>query len=177
MANRDRWQWTIPEYFNIGTACTDAHLESAAATRVAMIVEDDQAGVSSATYSQLARQSSQFAQLLRNHGASVGDRVLIRLPNSLEFPTAFLGTMKSGAIAVPTSTLLVAEEVRYLAQDSGAAFMVTHKSMWPELKAQLNDLQDLDHVFLAGDGPMPETETRLALHDLSLQLAQIAHCS
>lgn len=177
MANRDRWQWTIPEYFNIGTACTDAHLESAAATRVAMIVEDDQAGVSSATYSQLARQSSQFAQLLRNHGASVGDRVLIRLPNSLEFPTAFLGTMKSGAIAVPTSTLLVAEEVRYLAQDSGAAFMVTHKSMWPELKAQLNDLQDLDHLFLAGDGPMPETETRLALHDLSLQLAQIAHCS
>ena len=58
MANRDRWQWTIPEYFNIGTACTDAHLESTAATRVAMIVEDDQAGVSSATYSQLARQSS-----------------------------------------------------------------------------------------------------------------------
>lgn len=175
MANRDRWQWNIPEYFNIGSACTDTHLESTAATRVAMIVEDDKAGISSATFAQLARDSSRFAQLLRNHGAGTGDRVLIRLPNSLDFPTVFLGTMKSGAVAVPTSTLLVAEEVRYLAQDSGALFIVTHKSMWPELKDQLSDLQRLSHVFLAGDGLMPEAETHLSLHDLAPELAQIAH--
>ena len=175
MADRDLWQWNIPEYFNIGAACTDAHLESGAATRVAMMVEDDQTGISSATFAQLARNSSQFAQLLRNHGADAGDRVLIRLPNSLDFPTAFLGTMKRGAVAVPTSTLLVAEEVRYLAQNSGALFMVTHKSMWPELKDQLSDLQTLNHVFLAGDGLMPEAETHLSLHDLPLELAQIGH--
>jgi non-ribosomal peptide synthetase component E (peptide arylation enzyme) len=45
-----------------------------------------------------------------------GDRVLVRLPNSLDYPTAFFGAMKRGAIAVPTSTLLTAEEVVYLAQ-------------------------------------------------------------
>jgi len=35
----------------------------------------------------------------------------VRLPNSIDYPTAFLGAMKRGAIAVPTSTLLTADEV------------------------------------------------------------------
>jgi len=65
---------------------------------------------------------------------------------------AFLGAMKRGAIAVPTSTLLVAEEVRYLAQDSGAAVLVTDKAMWPDLGPALRDLPGLRHVVLAGAG-------------------------
>jgi hypothetical protein len=50
--------------------------------------------------------------------------VLVRLPNSIDYPTAFLGAMKRGAIAVPTSTLLTAEEVRYLLEDSRRGAMV-----------------------------------------------------
>ena len=169
----ERWQWKVPEYFNIGAACTDAHLGSAAANRVAMIVEDDQAGISSATFEQLAEYTGKFAQLLRDYGIAVGERILIRLPNSLDFPTAFLGTLKCGAVAVPTSTLLVAEEVRFLAQDSGARVLVTHKSMWPELSAELAGLQTLDQIFLAGEGPMPVGNFRFALHDLPQELAGI----
>jgi len=173
MANRENWQWEIPAYFNIGAACTDAHMGSSAATRVAMIVEDDQAGICSATFEQLARRTSRFAQILRNNGITVGDRILIRLPNSLDFPTAFLGTMKCGAVAVPTSTLLVAEEVRYLAQDSGARVLVTDKSMWAELKQELSDLRTLEHIFLGGDGTMPVSDNHLTLHDLSVELEKI----
>lgn len=171
----EHWQWKIPEFFNIGAACTDAHLGSAAASRTAMIVEDDEAGVAGATFEQLAEYTSRFAQLLRIHGIAVGERVLIRLPNSLDFPTAFLGTLKSGAVAVPTSTLLVAEEVRYLARDSAARVLVTHKSMWPGLEQELNGLRSLELVFLAGEGNMPAGSGHLALHDLPRELAQIEH--
>ena len=103
------WQWRVPENFNIGAACTDKHLGTAVAQEVAMIVEDDVRGTSQITFEQLAKRTDQFAQLLRDLNVEVGDRVLVRLPNNLDYPTAFLGAMKRGAIAVPTSTLLTAE--------------------------------------------------------------------
>ncbi len=167
------WKWEIPAEFNIGVACTDAHLGSETADRTAMIVEDDQRGTSSATYAELAELTSRFAQLLRNLGVETGERVLVRLPNSLAYPTAFLGAMKRGAIAVPTSTLLVGEEVAYLAADSGAAVLVTHKSQWAELAGPLDQIEGLRHVFLAGDGPLPESRTHIQLHDLDKELAAI----
>jgi acyl-coenzyme A synthetase/AMP-(fatty) acid ligase len=98
----------VPEYLNIGVSCTDAHLRTQSEQHVAMIVEDDNRGTSSICYGALADRTSRFAQLLRNLGIEAGDRVLVRLPNSIDYPTAFLGTMKRGAIAVPTSTLLTA---------------------------------------------------------------------
>lgn len=167
------WQWDIPEYFNIGAACTDAHLKSATAERVAMIVEDDSLGASTITFRQLAERTSQFCQLLRHLDVEVGARVLIRLPNSLDYPTAFLGAMKHGAISVPTSTLLVAEEVGYLVEDSGASVLVTHKSMWPALRENLESVPSLKHVILAGEGALPATTGNYLLHDLSTALEQI----
>jgi acetyl-CoA synthetase len=144
------WNWSIPEHFNIGVACTDAHLGTATEGCLAMIVEDDEHGVSQATYRQLAERSSRFAQLLRNLGVEVRERVLIRLPNCLDYPTAFLGAMKRGAVSVPTSTLLTAEEVVYLARDSGAAVLVTDQAMWADLRDQVAGLEDLRCVLLCG---------------------------
>jgi acetyl-CoA synthetase len=149
------WQWSMPTRFNIGTACTDAHLDTPVQDKLAMIVEDDVLGVSTATYRELAESTSRFAQLLRNLGVRLEDRVLIRLPNSLAYPTAFLGTMKRGAIAVPTSTLLTAEEVVYLAKDSGATVLVTDKAMWSGLRGKLEGLENLRYVLLAGEGVSP----------------------
>ena len=173
----DDWRWSVPECFNIGVACTDAHLGTPVAAQTAMIVEDDRAGTSSASFAELADASSRFAQLLRNLGVGLGERVLIRLPNSLAYPVAFLGAMKRGAIAVPTSTLLVAEEVRYLAQDSGAAVLVTDKAMWPDLEPALRDLPGLRQVVLAGAGPLPGAAAgSCTLHDLDAALAAITDC-
>jgi acyl-CoA synthetase (AMP-forming)/AMP-acid ligase II len=116
-----------------------------------MIVEDDAKGTSSITYGDLARRTSRFAQLLRDLGVDAGDRVLVRLPNSIDYPTAFFGTMKRGAIAVPTSTLLTAEEVRYLVQDSGARAIVIDAAAWESMRAALDGAGSLAHVIVAGE--------------------------
>lgn len=147
------WQWQIPSHFNIGVACTDKHLGTPQAHNIAMIVEDDALGTSQITFSELAHKTDQFAQLLRNLNVKVGDRVLIRLPNSLDYPIAFLGTMKMGAISVPTSTLLTAEEVAYLAKDSAATVLVTDATAWYAMEAQLvadlKNMPNLKHVLLS----------------------------
>ncbi len=166
------WVWQVPEYFNIGVACTDAHLGTPAEHRVAMIVEDDVLGCSEISFAGLAARTSQFAQLLRDLQVGTGERVLIRLPNCLDYPTAFLGAMKRGAIAVPTSTLLTVEEVLYLARDSGAAVLVTDKPMWAKLHDQLGDLPQLQHVLLSGPGEV-QAGVGVQVHDLDAALAAI----
>lgn len=166
------WVWTLPTHFNIGVACTDAHLGTALENAEAMIVEDDALGVSRASFKDLAEQSSRFAQLLRNLGVKLEDRVLIRLPNSLAYPIAFFGAMKRGAIALPTSTLLTAEEVLYLARDSGARVLVTDKAMWATLHDKLAGLPSLCHILLTGPGEVNSHGDNKVL-DLDSELAKI----
>ena len=170
------WQWHVEKHFNIGAACTDKHLNTPVAQAIAMIVEDDVQGTSQITFEQLAKRTDQFAQLLRNLQVNVGERVLIRLPNCLDYPTAFLGTMKRGAISVPTSTLLTAEEVAYLARDSNAAVLVTDKAAWPALQDHLSGLPNLKHVFLSGTGDIAKHAT-LNVCDLAAELSAIETCS
>ena len=148
----EKWVWQVPSHFNIGVACTDIHLGTLTESAIAMIVEDDTLGTSQITFAGLSKRTDQFAQLLRNIGIAAGDRVLIRLPNSLDYPTAFLGAMKRGAISVPTSTLLTADEVVYLAKDSGACVLVTDKAAWKTLREGLNGVAGLTHVLLTGEG-------------------------
>lgn len=169
------WVWQVPGQFNIGVACTDAHLGTPVAERLAMIVEDDKLGTSQITFAQLAGRTSCFAQQLRNLGVGLGERVLIRLPNCLDYPTAFLGAMKRGAIAVPTSTLLTAEEVAYLAQDSGASVLVTDKAAWLTLKDHLHGAPNLRHVLLSGAGSVAPV-AGLNVLDLDEALAAISDC-
>lgn len=167
------WVWQLPTYFNIGTACTDAHLGTPAENNIAMIVEDDTLGTSQITFAKLSQRTSQFAQLLRNLDVGLGERILIRLPNCLDYPTAFLGAMKRGAVAVPTSTLLTAEEVAYLAKDSGAEVLVTDKSAWIKLKDHLQEAPNLRHVLLSGIGEVLKVKG-LDVRDLDAELAKIS---
>ncbi len=153
------WDWQLPETLNIGVACTNRLVEQGKGDQLAMIVEDDDLGTTQYSYQQLADASSRFAGILVEHQIQSGDRVLIRLPNSLNYPTAFFGTMKMGAIAVPTSTLLAASEVEYLASDSGAKVLITDKSMWSELEEAIVNSEHLRLVLLAGSGEMPESHS------------------
>ncbi len=167
------WTWDIPEHFNIGVACTDAHLGTSAAERIAVICDDDQRGDRQATFGELALATSRFAQLLRSLGIDAGERVLIRLPNCLEYATVFLGAMKRGAIPVPTSILLTADEILFLARDSGARALVTTSAAWRELHGSLEALGELTHVLLIDDLSGPAA-TRLQLVDLHGALAAVA---
>ena len=63
--------------------------------------DNDFAGVpESLTWSQLSRRTLNVARELGLHGA-VGDRAAILAPQSLDYITAFLGSMQAGLIAVP----------------------------------------------------------------------------
>ncbi len=167
------WRWSIPEHFNIAEACVDRHLQDGHGDRLAFIVEDQEAGTTTLDYQELARYSAAFAGVLKALSIRPGDRVLIRLPNSTDYPISFFGCLKQGAIAVPTSTLLAPDEVAWLARDSGARVLVIHKSMWDELRPALRDCPDLETVLLSGTGGLPEPSGgEPEVRDLTELLAQ-----
>jgi acetyl-CoA synthetase len=166
----EKWEWKVPTLFNIGVACADSQISTPLADSLAMIVEDDALGTDTITFTELSHKTNQFAQLLRNLKLNKGDRVLVRLPNSLAYPIAFLGTMKMGAIAVPTSTLLTAEEVAYLAKDSGASVLVTDAKAWQAMSAQIKqNLQETPHLKHILVTEADQLETDEALNVLSLK--------
>jgi len=167
------WHWQVPNHFNIGVACTDSHLGKLTGNNTAMIVEDDELGTDEISFAQLSRRTNQFAQVLRNAGIESGDRVLIRLPNSLDYPTAFLGAMKLGAISVPTSTLLTVEEVLYLAKDSAAEVLVVDKYYWGQLQAAISECEKIKLVLLSGQGDVDNDVAGITVLDLADSVNQI----
>ena len=168
------WKWNIPEFFNIGQACTASHKNKENEEKIAMIVEDDELGNSEITYQELNRRSNQFGQLLVNLGITIQDRVLIRLPNSLDYPISFLGAMKCGAISVPTSTLLAPEELVYIIKDSGARALVIDKKAWQFIQPELqkSDCKNLRFILLSGKGEF-QSQEQFILLDIHEELNKI----
>ena len=57
-------------------------------------------------------------------GLQPGDRVLLRLDNSVDFPLAFLGAIAVGVIPVPTSSMLTESEVAYILEELKPAMIL-----------------------------------------------------
>ena len=140
----------VPEFLNIGVACTSAHVGGAKENSTAMIIEDDKLGTDEISYKDLAQKSDQICNFLRGLGFEARDRVLVCLKNSLAYPISFFGAIKAGIIAVPTSTLLSGSEVKYLAEDSQARAIVLSATMFENLVPYLENLDNLKTIIIAG---------------------------
>jgi long-chain acyl-CoA synthetase len=70
------------------------------------------------SFAQLDQRSTQLANALATRGVGTGDRVVIFLHNRVEFPVAFMGIVKAGAIAVTPNPRLSATEVSYILGDA-----------------------------------------------------------
>jgi len=92
------------------------------------------------TYSALDRFASQMVTLLRDHGIGPGDRVGLMLPNVAQFPIAYYGILRAGAVVVPMNPLLKEREVEYYLGDSGAKLLLAWQDVSAGAKAAGTDL-------------------------------------
>src|ERR1044072_1552757 len=82
-------------------------------------------GEESLTYAELGRRAAAFAHGLLARGLSTGDRVALRMPNCLEYPVAYYGTLLAGAVFVPVNPLLPEAAAAAQIADAGAVLTVT----------------------------------------------------
>ena len=77
------------------------------------------------TYSELAGLARDFAAWLQNQpGLEKGSRVALMLPNILQYPVAFFGTLQAGMTVVNVNPLYTARELDHQLRDSGAEAIV-----------------------------------------------------
>ncbi|MEM0943498.1 MAG: AMP-binding protein, partial [Pseudomonadota bacterium] len=91
------------------------------ADKTALTVLGD--GVETWSYGALDRAIQGTAAGLRARGLEPGDRVALRLGNSVDFPILLFGTIAAGGIAVPTSAQLTEAEFHRLAGDMTPRFV------------------------------------------------------
>src|SRR5271165_3510601 len=75
------------------------------------------------TYAQLYDRGCRTATGLRAIGLQPEQRVLMLMADTPQFVTVYLAAMRTGAIPVPVSTMLRADDVAELLNDSRARFL------------------------------------------------------
>jgi acyl-CoA synthetase (AMP-forming)/AMP-acid ligase II len=115
--------------------------------RVAIVDEPDQPAESwgSITFREMARRARAMAAGLDELGIAVGERVGIVSQNSARLLTALFGVSGSGRVLVPINFRLVAAEVRYIVEHSGARILLVD----PELADDLADV-DCERTMIIG---------------------------
>jgi len=78
------------------------------------------------TYADVASMVASVAEALRVSGVRREERVLLLLPDTPELVACLLGAMHIGAVPVPLSTMATADDLAFIASDSGARLAVVH---------------------------------------------------
>ena len=68
------------------------------------------------TYGALTQAVLGTATGLLNAGLKPGDKIMMRLGNTVDFPIAYLGAIAAGCVPAPTSAQLTAPELNYMAK-------------------------------------------------------------
>jgi acyl-coenzyme A synthetase/AMP-(fatty) acid ligase len=122
-ARRDH-QLEVPAVFNAPRDIVDAR---AAATpeAVATVAVDLAGDVRRLSFHDVSLASNRAANLLASLGVGAGDRVFVMLPRVPAWHEVILGAGKLGAVAMPGTTLLTADDIAYRVQQAEATVAVT----------------------------------------------------
>lgn len=118
------------------------------------------------TYSEMDCKSNRYAHALRAFGVSKGDRVVVMLPNRIEWPTLWFAIAKLGAVMVPINICYTPREVEYIISDTEAKFAVVDESVWSVFAAMDPWPQALakERIIFTGER---SAGTTITLHQLS----------
>ena len=110
------FRWDVPEFYNVAHEVCDRHAHLG--DGVALYCENADGQEQTVTFGQLKVLSDRFANVLREKGVRIGDRVAIVLPQRAETAIAHLAAYKLGAVALPLSVLFGPDALRWRLSDS-----------------------------------------------------------
>jgi crotonobetaine/carnitine-CoA ligase len=119
------------------------------------------------TYADVDAASDTVAQAIGGLGVSRGDRVVMMLPNRIEFLFAWFGVAKLGATVVPINPEWKGETLSYILADAEPTAMVVAGDLVPTVTPILGDLAKLAAVVVVDGDPSapPPAGTRVVPWD------------
>ncbi|MFH1057785.1 MAG: long-chain fatty acid--CoA ligase [Pseudomonadota bacterium] len=105
------------------------------------------------TFAQLDQRSDRLAAALLAGGLKRGDRVAMLFFNSQWFVEVYFATVKAGLVATPINFRLVAPEVKFILNDSGARILFHGPEFASVIAEARGDCPALRQVVCPGGGP------------------------
>jgi benzoate-CoA ligase family protein len=136
----------VPRDYNFAADILKHNLDAGRGDKAAYI---DHRGT--CTYATLAARVERFGNVLRALDVRREERVLICLLDTIDWPTAFLGAIKAGVVAVPVNTLLTEDDYRFMLEDSRARLLVISEELLPKFAKAIESSKTLTHVIVSGD--------------------------
>lgn len=82
------------------------------------------------TYRDLDEQVTRLSHALLERGVQQGDKVIIFMPNVVEFVVSYFAIQRIGAIVVPVNAKFTLQEVEYVAQHAEATAILVHEAIF-----------------------------------------------
>jgi benzoate-CoA ligase family protein len=109
------------------------------------------------TYSELDSQTRRVAGALVDMGCRAGDRVLLVLPDSLEFIASFFGVAMTGAVAVPVNSAARPTDYAHYLADCDARFAIVHQDALAAVLAS-REVAAIERLVVVGGGALTDAE-------------------
>ena len=154
----DSMAWLPGGWLNAAHEIVDRHARGRLGNRTALVWVGRDGEVEQYTFRQIKAMSDRFANVLDSLGVVRSDRVLIYLERVPELYFAFLGALKSGAIAGFLSPDLGPDQVRDRMATTSAKILVTRPGLRRRMGEIVYELFDLQHIVIvnkSGRDPGP----------------------
>ncbi|WP_047983508.1 acetate--CoA ligase [Ornithinibacillus californiensis] len=143
------FSWNETGKVNIAYEAIDRHAENPALKDKVALLYSAPGREESLTFSDISKQSNQFANVLKKYDIEKGDRVFLFMPRSPEFYVSLFGILKTGAIAGPLFEAFMEQAVRDRLQDSSARILITTPDLLERVPQ--DELPDLEKIILVGN--------------------------
>ena len=131
---------------NAVTDFVDANVARGLRDKIAFIDPDR-----SLTYGDLQTRSIRFANALRELGVEHEHRVALLMNDTVDYPVAFWGAIRAGAIAIPLNTYLPVPQYAYILADCRARVLVVDAALVESIWPLLDKLALLKTVIIVGE--------------------------
>jgi len=91
------------------------------------------------SYRRLSDLAERFAAALAGVGMRKGDRIVMYIPNSIQFVVSWLGIQRLGAVAVPITPIYTSSDLKYVAGDTGAKAVICADRNYGYVKRAMAD--------------------------------------
>jgi long-chain acyl-CoA synthetase len=91
------------------------------------------------SYNDVHRLSERFAAALAAQGLKQGDRIIMYIPNSIQFVVTWLGIQRLGAVPIPITPIYTSFDLKYIADDTGAKAVVCSDRNYGYVKQAMSD--------------------------------------
>ena len=129
-AARERFRWPdVGPHFNWAVDWFDAI--ALGNDSVALWIVEEDGRETRVTFREMSRRSNQVANWMRERGVRPGDHVMLMLGNQVELWETMLAIMKLGAVILPTSTVLGADELADRIERASVAHVIANAADAP----------------------------------------------